>query len=256
MIKILSNALSIFAAAAVLSLTSCMNNGDDTPNNPGGTGSDPEEEDVVDPNPKELNPLIAPLDNPQAQFDGIYMTSDQRLASTGDWRFVNLETVNSIDAIKTIPWQTWVESTYIKGGYGLLAYNPKFGFWTVYVDNIGIDENMRATYAALVYRKNFNGCDQRIDLKTTSLEFDAAGGSEYIDVTTKTFTSYQVSSNQSWCRVELNSSQGLTFLPNRIFVTVEPNDSPEPRTATIMVGSIWGKNTIVDIAQAGVEVDE
>lgn len=238
--------------ALVFTMASCVNHNDvdsGSGNKPDDSGEEPE---IVDPNPKELNALVLTIDNPQYAIDNIYYSSDGMLTSKGDWRFVNLGKVDNIADIKTIPWSTWVESTTIYGGYGLVAYDPKFGFWTLYIDFITTDESGQRTAAGVVYRKGFNGCDQQLTLSDTTLNFDCDGGSESVTVTNKTFTSFRAASDQSWCKAEILSNQGLTFVPNTVKITVEPNTSDKARTANVSVASIWGKNTIISIAQDGI----
>lgn len=252
--RLLSKTIFVSLFATAMSLASCVPTGDDenSPNGGGnGGGSDPDEPEIVDPNPKELNILGLVVNIPQINLGNIKYTWDGMLTSDGDWRFVNLEKIDNIADIKTIPWRTWVESVYAKTGYGMVAYHPKFGFWTIYIDHEVHDINGLPYGVGIVYRKDFSGCDQQIALKTTTLNFDETGGSEYIDVTSKTYTTYRADSFQDWCKVEIDSSYGLTFLPNRLKVTVEPNESKEPRTANISVATVWGKNTIVSVAQSG-----
>lgn len=253
--KILSKALFILAAAAALSLTSCTHYGDDDDQNQGGNkpggGSNPDDPEIVDPNPVEVNALVLMVNNPQYNIDNIDYTADGLITSRGSWRFVNLEKVNNIGDLKTIPWRTWASSAHVRAGDGLVAYNPKFGFWTMYIDHEAVDQSGRPSYIGVIYRKDFNGCDQTLTLDASELDFDFDGGEEYLKLTNKTFTSYQAMSDQSWCKVELNSSQRVDFVPDRIKVTVEPNESIEARIANVIVSTIWGKNTIVSVVQLG-----
>lgn len=190
-------------------------------------------------------------------ISGIRYTSDARLVSDGDvWRFCNIGTVSFIDKITSIPWSSWDSSTGVRAGSGVVAYHPTIGYMALFVSKLVINETGRVIGVYVVYRPYFDGLDAAIELKTTDIEAPCEGLSMDIPITSKSYTPFQVSTvHDEWCHAAGTAVNGM-FMPSRISVTIDPNDSYEPRESRIIVGSVYGKNTIIYVNQAGLPSDD
>ena len=93
---------------------------------------------------------------------------------------------------------------------------------------------------------NQDGAAAALTLSENSIEFTSASGSQLFNITSN--TSWTVSTDQSWCTVNLTSDSGN----GSVTVSVGENTSTSERSATITVTSDAG-NKIVNVTQNGAE---
>lgn len=252
--KLFPRILTVLFLGLTLSFTGCIP-GDE----PSSGGSDPGVEDPDNPDTPDTpsggdNKLYAftLYADTGYNIDGIRYTNDGQLVSTNDvWRFCNIGKVSDIAKIKTIPWASWATVTGVQVGDGIVAYHPKIGYMTIYVAQEARNEIGRVIGVGVIYRPNFTGLDEPVELKSTVVQAPAEGLKQDIAITSKSYTPFQVTSiDDDWCHAEATSVNGM-FMPSQVTLSIDANPTENDRETRVLVGTIYGKTTYITVYQAG-----
>lgn len=217
-------------------------NNPDNPSTPGGDGSS---------SPVTIYDVILYTDT-NFNLSGIRYVAGSCLISDGEeWKFCNVGTVSGIDKLTTIPWSGWETLTSVSPRSGVVAYHPKFGFITIFVAQEIIGDTGETTGIYMIYRPNFTGIDEPVELQTTNIVAAAEGLSIDIPITSKSYTPFEVMTvDGDWCHAEGTTVDGM-FMPGCISVRIDPNKSAEARENRIVIGTIYGKTTVINVTQSG-----
>lgn len=241
-----------------LIFTGCMPN--NQPDNGNQDENDPDNPSTPD-NPGGSSPVtiydVILYSDSNYGLSGIRYVSGSCLVSDGEeWQFSNVGTVSGIDKLTTIPWSGWETLTSVRPRSGVVAYHPKYGFITIFVGQEIIGDSGEITGIYMIYRPNFTGIDEPVQLQTTNIVAPAEGLQLEIPVTSKSYTPFKVASlNDDWCHAAAKTVNGM-FIPSHISVSIAPNDSYDSRDAIVVVGSVYGKNTTVTVTQSGLSTGD
>ena len=167
--------------------------------------------------------------------------------------FTPLSTVNGLGNINYIPVVAWVDQVAAIKGRGYVAYSPrKDKFYRLYVEPDTISGSSSSRYI-VKYQMPFLGTDEEIKLDEKTITFDAEESEQALLFNNQNILVYTCKSSESWCQVYKCSDLEYGFLNNGVMIHVQPSDKSEPRTATVTLTTAYGKETQINVTQAGME---
>lgn len=200
--------------------------------------------------PPEGTPYVRLYKGSFDTFDGIYLGTDGRLSSTGEWRFSSLGPLPSITKIDYIPYGPWDEDANIGMFYSIVAYHPQKGFMRLYVGSMTMNSDGELSSVVLYYNRDFRGEDVAIELDRTEVSVEAGASTVTIDVKNKNYTPFSAAPSARWLKSKTLSTNG-GILANAVEITIEANTESEPRTSTVRVATQNNKSTIITVKQDG-----
>ena len=166
--------------------------------------------------------------------------------------FASVGSVKGLGNVTSIPTTGWASQVAVKPGNGYVAYDIiRTKFYRIYVNNFIVDTTGGIIGAEVKYQAPFKGKDETIALDVQSLTIPAAGGEQTLifknhgvilfDVKSEKFTTAKASTYE------------YPFLTNGIAIKAKPNKSIEVIQSTVTLTTLYGKETYINVTQAGAE---
>ena len=238
-----------------VSIVSCGGDDSDGPSgggggsvNPGGSTADPA---------GTVTLAMRNYDNGRTYLDNIYIRNENFQGAM----FVSLGAVKGLGNVSTIPTVGWANQVAVVPGYGYVAYdNSKGQFYRIYVvDEIG-GTSGGVLGADIKYQKPFKGSDETISIDEKALSFSSNGGGQSIVFNNKNIILFDVTSDQSWCKVYKSSTYDNYFLYNAVTISVDPSSSTSEESAIVTLTTAYKRTTSIKVTRAGaspmIEIDE
>lgn len=236
--------LSMLCSTAVL-CTSC--NG----------GEEPNPDDIISPDKEVPDPdgtitlSMRDKDNGGTYIDNIRI-NQENFENSYDGYFASVGAVKGLGNVAIIPLTGWASKVAVIPGNGYVAYdNQKKKFYRLYVKDYLVGTTLGIIGAEVKYQEPFKGKDEAISLDVQSLTIPANVTDQPIVFKNQGVVLFDVKSDKF--RVEKISTYDYPFLTNGIVILTEPNVSPNTIEGTVTLTTLYGKETVIKIVQAGAE---
>lgn len=236
--------LSMLCSTAVL-CTSC--NG----------GEEPNPDDIISPDKEVPDPdgtitlSMRDKDNGGTYIDNIRI-NQENFENSYDGYFASVGAVKGLGNVAIIPLTGWASKVAVIPGNGYVAYdNQKKKFYRLYVKDYLVGTTLGIIGAEVKYQEPFKGKDEAISLDVQSLTIPANVTDQPIVFKNQGVVLFDVKSDKF--RVEKISTYDYPFLTNGIAILTEPNVSPNTIEGTVTLTTLYGKETVIKIVQAGAE---
>lgn len=237
----------MFCTAAVYS--SC--GGDDDEIIPDG-GEVAPDKDVPDP-AGTITLSMRDYKNGDTRLDNIYIENENFTGS--GFLFASIGSVKGLGNVTNIPTTGWASKVAVIPGNGYVAYDNSYWgtkkFYRIYVTDYIVSTTGGIIGAEVKYQEPFKGKDEAISLDVQSLTIPAEGGGQTLTFKNQGVILFDVKSDKF--TVEKTSTYDYSFLTNGIAITAEPNSSSSAIEGTITLTTLYGKETVIKVTQAGAE---
>lgn len=239
--QILTRALLVMCVGASLTLGACSKSSKDEPNpnnpnqpiNPDTPVADPE-------NTVTVNLLVGMTKSDHTELGNnlyVYVDAGHNLCASNYWdsaEIIDIGPVSGLGNITTIPQDGWKNKAAIAVGHGYVLRNTTD--FVTYARLYVADTMISTLDAIMGYTVKYqcpmkvSGLIYPIALSNRSLTFSAyPNGSKEVQI--KSGNELKVKSKPYWCEVEIDPTE------TRMTVTVEPNETGEPREGTIVIAN-------------------
>lgn len=191
-----------------------------------------------------------------------YIGNDNNFSGIGSCSFVSFGAVNGLGDITNIPTTGWANQVAVEPGNGYVAcnysrnYNGVYStsFYRIYVSDYIRDSTGNVLGANVKYQKPFWGNDEAISTELNSLTFPSEGGTQTLVFNNTGIISFNAKTDiPEWCSIKSISTLDQPFLTNGIAITANGNPSANAITGKITLTTLYGKETVIDIAISGKE---
>lgn len=236
-----------FCTTAVYS--SCGSDDDEITPNEGGIVPG---KDMPDPE-GTITLSIRDSDNGKTNLDNIIIDNEN---FTHDYSpniyFASIGSVKGLGNVTDIPTTGWASKVAVIPGNGYVVcdiYKEKF--YRIYVTDYIVGTTGGIIGAEVKYQTPFKGKDEAISLDIQSLTIPAEGGVQTLTFNNQGVILFDVKSDKF--TVEKASTYDSPFLTNGIAIKAEPNSSSKSIEGTITLTTLYGKETVIKVTQAGAE---
>lgn len=165
-------------------------------------------------------------------------------------KFVSVGSVKGLGNVANIPITGWASAVAVFPGNGYVAYDiVTKRFYRIYVNGYIVNTTGGIIGAEVKYQEPFKGKDEAISLDVQSLTIPAEGGEQTLTFKNQGVILFDVKSDKF--TVKKASTYDHDFLTNGIVVTAEPNSSSSAIEGTVTLTTLYGKETVIKVTQAG-----
>ena len=220
-------------------------------------GEEPNPDDIISPDKEVPDPdgtitlSMRDKDNGGTYIDNIRI-NQENFENSYDGYFASVDAVKGLGNVAIIPLTGWASKVAVIPGNGYVAYdNQKKKFYRLYVKDYLVGTTLGIIGAEVKYQEPFKGKDEAISLDVQSLTIPANVAYQPIVFKNQGVVLFDVKSDKF--RVEKTSTYDYPFLTNGIAILTEPNVSPNTIEGMVTLTTLYGKETVIKIVQAGAE---